>query len=74
MTVTPSVSEGTELMKSQLRFTRRSQNVKRLKSRSPGTMGLMEAQKVTPVIDRSYALSEVPELSGVWQKDTLEGK
>ena len=35
---------------------------------------LIESGKVTPVIDRTYPLAEVPRPSGIWKKDTLEEK
>ncbi len=35
---------------------------------------LIAKGKVTPVIDRLFSLSEVPKLSGIWRKDTLEEK
>lgn len=35
---------------------------------------LIESGKVTPVIDRTYPLSEAPRRSGIWKKDTSEEK
>lgn len=35
---------------------------------------LIEAGKVTPVIDRTYPLREAPRPSGIWSRDTLGGR
>jgi Zinc-binding dehydrogenase len=35
---------------------------------------LVESGKITPVIDRTYPLAEVPSPSGIWNKDTPEEK
>ena len=35
---------------------------------------LIEAGKVTPVIDRTYPLTKPPRRSAMWERGTLEGK